>query len=368
MIIGVPTEVLNNEYRVALTPTGVHELVGLGHDVLIQAGAGVGSSFTDAEYEQAGARLVLDAAGVWSASEMVLKVKEPQPEEYGRMREGQILFTYLHLAASLQCTQAMLDAGITGIAYETVQLPDRSLPLLAPMSELAGRLAVQIGANLLMTPAGGRGVLLSGVPGTPKAHIVVIGGGAAGENAARMGLGLGADVTVFDISVPRLRELDFRYQGQLNTLRSSPYDITEALTEADLVIGSVLIPGAAAPKLVTNEMVSGMKSGSVLIDIAIDQGGCFADSQPTTHENPTFTVHQSTFYCVTNMPGSVPNTSTRALTNATMPYISKIANFGLDASLRTDPALLLGLNTYQGRVANASVAEALGLEYTPYSA
>src|SRR5690606_38968276 len=233
-------------------------------------GAGIGSSFTDTEYEHAGAQLVPDAAKIWAASEMVLKVKEPQPEEYSLMRNGQILFTYLHLAASLQCTQAMLETGITGIAYETVQLPDRSLPLLAPMSELAGRLAVQIGATLLMTPAGGRGVLLSGVPGTPKAHIVVIGGGAAGENAARMGLGLVADVPVFLISVPRLRELAFGYQGPLNTLRSSPFAITAALKTADLVIGSVLIPGAAAPKLVTNEMVAGMKSGSVLIDIAID--------------------------------------------------------------------------------------------------
>ncbi|MGB3413986.1 MAG: alanine dehydrogenase [Microbacteriaceae bacterium] len=367
MIIGVPTEVLNNEYRVALTPTGVHELSTHGHRVLIQAGAGEGSSFSDEEYLQAGAELVADAASVWATAEMILKVKEPQREEFSLLRKDQILFTYLHLAASRSCTDALLNARTTGIAYETVQLADRSLPLLAPMSELAGRLAVQIGSNLLLKPSGGRGVLLSGVPGTPKAHIVVIGGGAAGENAARIGLGLEADVTVFDISVPRLRELDFRYKGQINTLRSSPYDIAEALKTADLVIGSVLIPGAAAPKLVTNAMVKEMKAGSVLIDIAIDQGGCFEDSHPTSHQDPTFTVYNSTFYCVSNMPGAVPNTSTRALTNATMPYIIKIANLGLDAALQSDPALQLGLNTYQGSVANASVADALGIEYVPYS-
>lgn len=366
MIIGIPTEVLNNEFRVAITPTGVHELVGHGHRVLVQEGAGIGSSLSDEEYVAAGATLVADAATVWAEAEMILKVKEPQPEEFSLMREEQILFTYLHLAASKACADALLQQRVTAIAYETVQLPSGGLPLLAPMSELAGRLAIQIGSNLLLKPQDGRGILMGGVPGTPKANVVVVGGGAAGENAARMALGLEAQVSVFDISLPRLRELDNRFEGRVNTVRSSPLALAEALKQADLVIGAVLIPGASAPKLVTNEMVKSMKAGSVLIDIAIDQGGCFADSRPTTHQNPTFKVHQSNFYCVTNMPGAVPNTSTMALTNATMPYVVKLANQGAEDAIRADSALQLGLNTYDGKMTNENVAHALGFDFVPF--
>jgi alanine dehydrogenase len=360
MLIGVPTEVKNNEFRVAATPAGVAELTLHGHTVLVQEGAGLGSAFPDEEYAEAGATLVPTAADVWGRAELVLKVKEPIAAEYPLIRPGQILFTYLHLAADRPLTEALIASGATAIAYETVQLPDRSLPLLSPMSEIAGRLSAQVGAYQLMRTNGGRGLLLGGVPGTPKGRVVVIGGGVAGEHAAAMALGLGAEVTIFDISLPRLRALDARFDGRVTTLRSSPHAIASALRDADLVIGSVLIPGAAAPKLVTDAMVADMRPGSVLVDIAIDQGGCFEGSHATTHDDPTYAVHDSVYYCVANMPGAVPRTSTISLTNATLPYAVALAEQGLDA-LAADPALAAGLNVHEGRVVNAAVAAAHGL-------
>ncbi|OII39558.1 alanine dehydrogenase [Curtobacterium sp. MMLR14_010] len=361
MRIGVPTEIKNNEFRVAVTPAGVGELTSHGHQVLVQAGAGDGSSFPDAEYVAAGATIVPGAAEVWADAELVLKVKEPVASEYDSIRPGQVLFTYLHLAADRALTTALTASGATAIAYETVQLPDRSLPLLSPMSEIAGRLSAQVGANHLMRANGGRGLLLGGVPGTPKGRVVVIGGGVAGEHAAAMALGLGAEVTVFDISLPRLRALDARFDGRITTLRSSSHAIASALREADLVIGSVLIPGASAPKLVTDAMVADMRPGSVLVDIAIDQGGCFEGSRPTTHDDPTFAVHDAVYYCVANMPGAVPRTSTIALTNATLPYALAIADQGWAAAMESDAALARGLNVHDGRVTNESVAAAHGL-------
>lgn len=361
MRIGVPTEIKNNEFRVAATPAGVAELSLHGHEVLVQAGAGAGSAFTDDEYRAAGATVVDEAAAVWERAETVLKVKEPVAAEYPLLREGQTLFTYLHLAADRPLTTALVESGATAIAYETVQLPDRSLPLLSPMSEIAGRLSAQVGANHLMRANGGRGLLLGGVPGTPKGRVVVIGGGVAGEHAATIALGMGAEVTVFDISLPRLRALDARFDGRVTTLRSNPLAIAEAVADADLVIGSVLIPGASAPKLVTDAMVAEMRAGSVLVDIAIDQGGCFEGSRPTTHDDPTFAVHDAVYYCVANMPGAVPRTSTIALTNATLPYAVAIADQGWERALGADPALARGLNVHAGRVTNEAVAAAHGL-------
>ncbi|MGL3200874.1 MULTISPECIES: alanine dehydrogenase [Curtobacterium] len=361
MLIGVPTEVKNNEYRVAATPAGVAELALHGHEVLVQAGAGVGSAFPDDEYAAAGATIVDTADEVWARAEMILKVKEPVASEYASIRPGQVLFTYLHLAADRPLTTALTESGATAIAYETVQLPDRSLPLLSPMSEIAGRLSAQVGAYHLMRTNGGRGLLLGGVPGTPKGRVVVIGGGVAGEHAATMALGLGAEVTIFDISLPRLRALDARFDGRVTTLRSSSHAIASALASADLVIGSVLIPGASAPKLVTDAMVADMQPGSVLVDIAIDQGGCFEGSRPTTHDDPTFRVHDAVYYCVANMPGAVPRTSTISLTNATLPYAVAIANRGWEQALADDPALALGLNVHAGQVTNEAVAAAHGL-------
>lgn len=361
MIIGIPAEVKNNEFRVAATPAGVGELVSHGHEVSIQAGAGNGSSFDDSEYQSAGARIVEEAEQVWADSELILKVKEPIAPEYAHLGRDQVLFTYLHLAADRPLIEALIRSGITAIAYETVQLPDRSLPLLTPMSEIAGRLAAQVGANQMMKANGGRGLLLGGVPGAPNGKVVVIGGGVAGEHAATIAVGLGADVVVLDVNLARLRTLDARFEGRVRTLRSSPYAIAEALLEADVVIGSVLIPGAAAPKLVTDEMVSAMKPGSVLVDIAIDQGGCFEGSRPTTHDDPTFAVHDSVYYCVANMPGAVPRTSTISLTNATLPYAISIANNGWRAALAADPALAAGLNVVDGRLVNAAVALAHGI-------
>lgn len=360
MIIGVPTEVKNNEYRVAATPAGVSELVHSGHEVLVQTGAGAGSAFADQEYKSAGAILVESAQEVWERAEMIIKVKEPVEEEYPHMRRDQILFTYLHLAADRALTEALVRAGSTAIAYETVQLPDGSLPLLTPMSEVAGRLATQVGAYHLMRTNGGRGLLLGGVPGAGRGRVVVIGGGVAGEHAATMALGLGAEVSILDVNLSRLRELDARFDGRVATIRSSRHAVAESVKAADLVIGSVLIPGASAPKLVTDEMVSQMKPGSVLVDIAIDQGGCFEGSRPTTHDDPTFQVHESTFYCVANMPGSVPRTSTISLTNATLPYVAAVADRGWEKALNDDPSLALGLNVNDGRVVNAAVAEAHG--------
>ncbi len=358
MKIAVPAEVKNNEYRVAITPAGVHDLVANGHEVLVQSGAGLGSSITDDEYRAQGASIVADAATAWAEADLLLKVKEPIAAEYEHFRDGLLLFTYLHLAAEKELTQALLDKNVTAIAYETVQLPSRALPLLAPMSEVAGRLAPIVGANAMMRPNGGPGLLVPGVPGTDPANIVVLGGGVAGTNAVAMAVGLGAEVTVLDTNIQRLRELDALYSGRIRTIASNGYEIEKAAVQADMLIGSVLIPGAKAPKLVSNDLVSRMKPGSVLVDIAVDQGGCFADTRATTHADPTFTVHGSIFYCVANMPGAVPTTSTYALTNATMPYVRAIANHGWQAALRADGALALGLNTHGGRVTNDAVATA----------
>jgi alanine dehydrogenase len=358
MLVGVPKEIKNNEFRVALTPAGVHELVTRGHGVLIQSSAGEGSGFRDDDYEKAGATITANAEEVWSKAELLCKVKEPIAMEYPLMRKGQVLFTYLHLAASRECTDALIQSGTTAIAYETVQLENRSLPLLQPMSEVAGRLSAQIGAYQLMKTNGGAGVLMGGVPGTPRAKVVVIGGGVAGTEAALVANGMGADVTVIDLSLPRLREIDERFNSEVQTRASTSYEIAEQLKDADLVIGSVLIPGERAPKLVTDKMVSEMKSGAVLVDIAIDQGGCFEHSRPTTHDEPTFQVHQTIYYCVANMPGAVPSTSTRALTNATLPYVLQLATKGWKAALKNDPALALGLNVHAGMITHPAVAQA----------
>lgn len=362
MRVAVPSEVKNNEFRVAITPAGVHELVVAGHEVYVQSGAGNGSSIKDAEYQAAGAKITPDAKSTWDVAEMVLKVKEPIASEYGFLREGLVLFTYLHLAADLDLTKQLVEKRVTSIAYETVQLANRQLPLLAPMSEVAGRLSVQVGADTMMRQNGGSGMLLGGVPGTRPAKVVVLGGGVAGTNAIAMAVGMGADVTVLDTNLNRLRELDALYSGRLRTVVSNSFEIERSVTEADLVIGSVLIPGAKAPKLVTNALVKKMKAGSVLVDIAIDQGGCFEDSHPTTHAEPTFNVHDTIFYCVANMPGAVPHTSTYALTNATLPYARSLANNGWLAALAKDEALALGLNTHDGNLVNAAVATAHGLD------
>jgi len=365
MRISVPTEVKNNEYRVALTPAGVHDLASTGHEVFVQRGAGDGSSMPDAEYESAGAVLLDDAAEVWARAELLLKVKEPIASEYRYFRDDLALFTYLHLAADRPLTDRLVADDVTAIAYETVQLPGGGLPLLAPMSEVAGRLAPMVGASTLMRSAGGLGLLMSGVPGTRPATVTVIGGGVAGANSAYISAGMGADVTIFDTNIQRLRFLDDHFQGRVKTAASNPLDLDRAVVSSDLVIGSVLIPGAKAPKLVTNDMVARMRPGSVLVDIAVDQGGCFEDTHPTTHADPTFRVHDTVFYCVANMPGAVPNTSTSALTNATLPYIRQIARHGWRAALRADAALAAGLNTQGGRVVNPGVATAHGLDLAP---
>ncbi len=367
MKVGIPREVKNNEFRVAITPAGVHELVRHDHDVFVEAGAGLGSSITDEEFAHAGAKILGHADEVWGTADLVLKVKEPIAEEYHRMREGQTLFTYLHLAASRATTDALIDRKVTGIAYETVELPDRSLPLLAPMSEVAGRLAPQVGAYHLMRPAGGRGVLMGGVPGVHPANVVVIGGGVSGQNATTIALGMQADVTLLDKSINKLRQLDAIYQGKLKTVASNAYEIEKAVLQADLVIGAVLVPGAKAPTLISNELVSRMKPGSVLVDISIDQGGCFEDSRPTTHADPVYTVHNSVFYCVANMPGAVPHTSTYALTNVTLPYAVELANRGWREALKKDKALALGLNTFGGEVTYGPVAEAHGMAHVDIS-
>lgn len=356
--IGVPAELKNNEGRVALTPAGVDALVSRGHTVRIEQGAGAASQIDDASYARAGAALVTDADEVWGDSQLVLKVKEPIPSEYRHFREDLQLFTYLHLAAAPELTRALLDSGTTAIAYETVQLSDGSLPLLTPMSEVAGRLSITVGSYYLMQASGGRGCLLGGIAGAGRAKVVVLGGGVAGEHAAANALGMGADVTVLDISLPRLRELERRYNGALQTRASTRWEIAEQVAAADLVIGSVLVPGAAAPKLITKDMVARMRPGAVLVDIAVDQGGCFEGSRPTTHDDPTFNVHRSIYYCVANMPGAVPVTSTRALTNATLPYVIAVADMGWDAAAATDPALAAGLNVRGGTITNAAVADA----------
>ncbi|TXH16893.1 MAG: alanine dehydrogenase [Mycobacterium sp.] len=356
MHVGIPTEIKNNEYRVAITPAGVAELIKHGHEVLIQAGAGEGSAIADNDFKAAGAQIVTTADQVWAEADLLLKVKEPIAAEYHRMRKGQTLFTYLHLAASRECTDALLASGTTSIAYETVQTADGRLPLLAPMSEVAGRLSAQVGAYHLMRSHGGRGVLMGGVPGVAPANVVVIGGGTAGFHAAQIASGMGAHVTVFDVNLDTLRRIDAEWGGRIHTRYSSSLDLEDAVKQADLVIGAVLVPGAKAPKLVTNSTVAHMKSGSVLVDIAIDQGGCFEDSKPTTHDDPTFAVHDSVFYCVANMPGAVPRTSTYALTNATLPYVLKLADQGWQAACRNDAALAKGLSTHDGELLCSQVA------------
>jgi alanine dehydrogenase len=359
MIVGIPKEAKIHESRVAITPEGVSEFVHAGHQVIIQDAAGQGSSITNDDFRQAGATIVTTAEEVWEKSELILKVKEPIESEYPKLRKGQTLFTYLHLAASKSCTDALLTAGTTAIAYETVEV-NGALPLLAPMSEVAGRLATQVGATALQMPNGGRGVLLGGVPGVLPGRVIVIGGGVAGLNAAVIARGMGADVTVFDKSIARLQYIDTVYGGIIKTLVASKHAIAREVKSADLVIGAVLVHGAKAPKLVSNSLVAQMKSGSVLVDIAIDQGGCFEDSRPTTHDVPTFQVHGSIFYCVANMPGAVPVASTYALTNATLPYALSLANHGWEAAMLKDENLAEGLNIHDGKIYYQAVAEAHG--------
>ena len=363
MIVGVPKEIKVHESRVAITPEGVSEFVASGHSVLIEDGAGTGSALTNQNYIDAGASIVADAYAIWSAADLILKVKEPIAVEYPKMRKGQILFTYLHLAASKPCTDALIASHTTAIAYETVEV-NGALPLLAPMSEVAGRLATQVGATALQRPNGGRGVLLGGVPGVAPGRVVVIGGGVSGLNAAIIAAGMGADVTVFDRSLSRLAYIDTVFAGRIKTLAASVHAIEREVRLADLVIGAVLVPGAKAPKLVSNALVSTMKPGSVLVDIAIDQGGCFEDSRPTTHAEPTFPVHGSIFYCVANMPGAVPVASTYALTNATLPYALSIANLGWRQACTRDLNLAKGLNVHDGEIFYAAVADAHGYEHT----
>ena len=360
MLVGVPREVKNHEYRVAITPAGVQELTGRGHQVLLERDAGAGAGLPDEVFVAAGARISADPDEVWGAAGLVLKVKEPVPQEHHRLRSDQVLFTFLHLAASKECTDALVTAGATAVAYETVRLPDGSLPLLAPMSEVAGRMAPQVRAHYLQRTAGGRGVLLGGVSGVPAGKIAVIGAGVSGMNAATIALGLQAEVMVLDTNLGRLRQVDFTYRGHLQTITSNAYEVERACLWADLVIGAVLVPGAKAPTLVSNDLVSRMRPGSVLVDISIDQGGCFADSRPTTHDAPVFRVHESVFYCVANMPGAVPNTSTRALTNVTLPYAVALADRGIAAAVE-DPALAAGVNVAAGHVVQPEVAAAHGL-------
>jgi len=361
MLVGVPKEIKNHEYRVAITPAGVKEFVNHGHKVVIETNAGMGSAISDDAYRVAGAEIVSTAAEVWSRAEMILKVKEPIAPEYSLMREGQVLFTYLHLAASRDCTDALIKSGITAIAYETVDV-NGYLPLLAPMSEVAGRMSVQVGATALQKSNGGRGVLLGGVPGVRPAKVVILGGGVAGVNAATIAHGMRAEVTILDVNARRLVQLDELFQGNVRTLASNSYEIEDQVLGADLVIGAVLVHGAKAPRMVSNELVKRMKPGSVLVDIAIDQGGCFEDSKPTTHSDPTFPIHGSTFYCVANMPGAVPNTSTYALTNVTLRYALALADKGWQKAMDDDANLALGLNVHQGKIYYEAVAEAHGLE------
>src|SRR5579862_718868 len=363
MRIGVAKEIKSDEYRVALTPAGALELINHGHDVAIEQRAGEGSAFPDEAYARVGARIV-SVDDVWERSDLVLKVKEPIEAEYGRLREGLVLFTYLHIAADEPLTRALLDSGVTAVAYETVEV-GRTLPLLAPMSEVAGRLAAQAGAYFLEKPLGGRGLLLGGVPGVAPGRIVIVGGGVVGYNAAIIALGLGAQVTILERSIDRMRHLEEILSGRVTLLMSSSLQVAASVEDADLVIGAVLIPGAVAPKLVTAEMIRGMKEGAVVVDVAIDQGGCFETSHPTTHAAPVYVVDGVIHYCVANMPGAVPVTSTRALTNATLPYVEAIANQGLREAVGRDAALAKGVNVIDGKITYEAVAQAHGLEYTP---
>lgn len=364
MIIGVPTEIKESEYRVGMVPAGVHALVEAGHRALVQAGAGAGTGIRDEHYREAGAEIVPDAAGVFAAADMIVKVKEPQHLEWPMLKAGQIVFTYFHFAADPALAQEMVHRGVNCVAYETIQLPDGSLPLLMPMSEVAGRMAVHEGAKYLERPMLGKGILLAGVPGVAPASVVVVGGGLVGSNAAKMAAGLGARVIILDIDLDRLRHLDDIMPANVTTLMSNPYNIRDAVTHADLLVGAVLIPGARAPKLVSEAMVQSMRPGSVIVDVAIDQGGCVATSKPTTHRDPTYLVHGVVHYCVTNMPGAVPGTSTYALTNATTPYVLRLAK-GFPQAALEDPALRSGINIAHGKVVSRAVAEATGLPFSP---
>jgi alanine dehydrogenase len=368
MIIGVPTEIKTQEFRVGMTPAGVTSLVEGGHKVLIQAGAGVGSSIPDDAFSAAGAELVATQAELWERAEMVVKVKEPIQPEFELMREGQVLFTYLHLAAAQELGKVMLERKVNGVAYETIVDGEGDLPLLTPMSAVAGRMAVQAGATYLERERGGKGILLGGVPGVRRGRVAIIGGGIVGSNAARVAIGLGAQVTVLDINHGTLAYLDDIYEGRISTMYSDPHSVREAVAEADLVVGAVLVAGARAPRLVTEAMVEGMEAGSVIVDVSVDQGGCVETCKPTTHENPTYRVHDVIHYCVANMPGAVPRTSTYALTNATLRYVKTLADMGLEDAARKVPGIEQGINTYQGSCPHAAVAEALGVEHTPFSA
>ena len=367
MLIGVPKEIKTKEFRVGLTPAGVHTLVQSGHQVLIETKAGLGSGLSDAAFEAAGAAIAPDKETIWGKSDMVVKVKEPIEPEYGLMRAGQLLFTYLHLAAAQTLGRQLVERKVNSVAYETIETADGRLPLLIPMSAVAGRMAVQAGASILEKERGGKGILLGGVPGVRRSKVVIIGGGIVGANAAKIAVGFGAEVTILDVNTEVLAYLDDIYQGKISTLYSDPMSIENAVMEADLVVGAVLVTGARAPRLVTEDMIKKMSPGSVIVDVAVDQGGCVETCKPTTHEDPTFLVHDVVHYCVANMPGAVPYTSTFALTNATMPYVCALADKGLDKAAADDPSLLLGINTYKGTVPHAAVAEALGMPCAPLS-
>lgn len=368
MIVGLPKEIKDNEYRVGLTPAGVRALTDADHQVIVEKSAGEGSGFEDALYQKAGAQIIDSADDVWARAEMIVKVKEPIEPEYPRMREGQMLFTYLHLAPDRKLTQELLKRKVTGIAYETITDRRGGLPLLTPMSEVAGRMAIQVGAHYLEKLAGGRGILLGGVPGVPAARVVIIGGGVVGTNAAKIAVGMGAHVTIIDNNLDRLRELDDIFLSKISTLASSAYMIHDAISTADLIVGAVLVPGAAAPMLVTRNMLKDVPNGAVIVDVAVDQGGCIETTHPTTHSNPTYYVEGVLHYCVANMPGAVPRTSTFALTNATLPYALKLANKGFFEAIRSDPGLKEGVNTYAGHCTYQAVAESQGLPYTSIDA
>ncbi len=368
MIVGLPKEIKDNEYRVGLTPAGVRALTDAGHEVIVEKDAGDGSGFEDALYQKAGAQIIDSADDVWARAEMIVKVKEPIEPEYPRMREGQLLFTYLHLAPDPELTKQLLKSKVTGIAYETITDRKGGLPLLTPMSEVAGRMAIQVGAHYLEKMAGGRGILLGGVPGVPAARVVIIGGGVVGTNAAKIAVGMAAHVTIIDNNLDRLRELDDIFLSKISTLASSAYMIHDAISNADLIVGAVLVPGAAAPRLVTRSMLKDVPNGAVIVDVAVDQGGCIETTHPTTHSNPTYYVEGVLHYCVANMPGAVPRTSTFALTNATLPYALKLANQGFFEAIRSDAGLKAGVNTYAGHCTYQAVAEAQGLAYTSIDA
>ena len=365
MIVGLPKEIKDNEYRVGLTPAGVRAFKDAGHDVRVEASAGAGSGFEDSLYERAGATIVSSADEVWGTAEMIVKVKEPIAPEYPRMREGQLLFTYLHLAPDFALTKELIERKVTAIAYETITDRRGTLPLLTPMSEVAGRMSIQVGAHYLEKMSGGRGILLGGVPGVPAARVVIIGGGVVGTNAAKMAVGMNAHVTIIDNNLDRLRELDDIFLSKISTLASSAYMIHDAISQADLIVGAVLVPGAAAPKLITRSMLKDVPNGAVIVDVAVDQGGCIETTRPTTHSNPTFYVEGVLHYCVANMPGAVPRTSTFALTNATLPYALKLANKGFHQAIAKDPGLKEGVNTYAGHCTYEAVATAQGIEYSP---